>query len=105
MADLKAQLMKMKKELDLLKCVLELLKADKANKESMKMMQKDNKFLSAENNCACDKGFMIGDGNTTYSEWFEEIEGYLGEDTNLEEYKEWMGYDKCDDVDVSDEED
>jgi len=52
-------------------------------------LKKDNKFLLMENNFACDKGYIIGDGNTTYSEWFENFDFSPEE---LEEYKEWLGY-------------
>jgi hypothetical protein len=58
-------------------------------KKKIKELSETNEWLYLENEIACDKGCIIGDGNVGYKEWFELCD--LDED-KLIKYKEWLGY-------------
>ena len=86
-AEMVEQVMQMKKELEYLKTILSLMKENDESKATIK-------WLNVENDICVKYNCMLGDGNTTYEEWFEYCEDYIGmSNQELEDYKEWLGYD------------
>ena len=50
-----------------------------------------NDYLCLENNISAEHNCMIGDGHTSYAEWFDYCD--LSKE-DLIDYKDWLGYDE-----------
>ena len=71
----------------------EVKEEDEEEDEEEKDEDKDEtiRWLTMENNIACNKHCIIGDGNIDYDEWFDYCD--LSEE-DLKKYKKWLSYEE-----------
>jgi hypothetical protein len=68
--------------------------------EKAEKLTKDTSYLLMENNVACDKGCILGNGCVEYDEWFYLCQRYFDNREDAERYAIWLNldYDKVADT-------